>query len=120
MSHRGKVTFLREARTAGYRVYLYWVVTEDAQVNVDRVAQRVQEGGHDVPTDKIRRRYSDALALLRAAMETSDRAYLFDNSTSEGPRLVAEWKHPGPDPVLHCASPGPAWLFFAKSPVDAD
>lgn len=114
MSHPGKVAFLHQARAAGYRVYLYWVVTEDAEVNVDRVAQRVREGGHAVPPDKIRRRYVDALELLRPAMETSDRAYLFDNSSAGGPQLVAEWEHPGPTMKLHCSAPGPVWLEYAE------
>lgn len=114
MSHENKVAFLNEALSCGYRVYLYWVVTEDAEVNVERVAQRVREGGHDVPPDKIRRRYGDALKLLRPAMEASHRAYLFDNSTALGPELVAEWERPGPHPTLRCSPPGPAWLSFAR------
>lgn len=35
-----------------YRIYLYFVATQDAAINIARVAQRVQPGGHDVPQDK--------------------------------------------------------------------
>lgn len=114
MSHPSKIRFLERARSRGYRVYLYWIVTEDSEVNVQRVAQRVREGGHDVPAAKIRSRYDEALGLLRSALETSDRAYLFDNSGAQGPVLVAEWEAPGPDVTLKIASPTPGWLAFAR------
>jgi len=51
---------------------------------VARVRQRVQEGGHDVPEDKILERYGRSLDLLSSAVRASDRAYIFD---STGPTL---------------------------------
>ena len=88
MSHPSKVNFLKRAHDCGFRVYLYFVSTGDPLVNVARVRQRVQEGGHDVPKDKILERYGRSLDLLSSAVLASDRAYIFD-STGPSLQLVA-------------------------------
>lgn len=89
MSSPDKVLFLNEARQEGFRTYLYFVATEDPQINMARVALRVSQGGHAVPADKIVQRYSRSIALLDAACNASNRAYVFDNS-GDAHRLIAE------------------------------
>lgn len=84
MSHPSKVEFLEKARVAGYRTYLYYVATEDPEINIGRVAYRVTQKGHDVPKDKIVSRYTRSLELLLSAIKVSSRAYLFDNSGAPG------------------------------------
>lgn len=92
MSSRDKVTLLRKARERGYRTYLYYVATEDAQINVSRVRSRVLQGGHDVPDDKIVSRYDRSLDLLPEAIYYSNRAYVFDNSGENVDRVwIAEF-----------------------------
>lgn len=80
MSSRDKVDLLRVAQEAGYRTYLYFVATEDPSINIARVKNRVADGGHDVPEDKIVTRYGRSLGLLREAIRYANRAYLFDTS----------------------------------------
>lgn len=87
MSHPSKIEFLNKAKEKGYRTYLYYIATEDAEINVSRVANRVKNGGHPVPESKIRSRYTRSLDLLYSAIKASDRAYLFDNS-SDGSNQV--------------------------------
>jgi predicted ABC-type ATPase len=53
MSGPDKVDFLRLAQDGGYRTYLYYVATEDPDINISRVRHRVKMGGHDVPEDKM-------------------------------------------------------------------
>lgn len=92
MSDVSKVDFLRAARHAGYRVYLYYVATVDPEINVTRVAYRARNKGHDVPTAKIIPRYWRSLGLLSEAILVSDRAYIFDNSEDgkKGASLISE------------------------------
>ena len=90
MSHESKLDFMPEAREKGFRVYLYFVSTSSPEINVGRVATRVQEGGHGVAEEKIRSRYVRSLANLHKAILLSDRAYIFDNSESKY-RWVAEY-----------------------------
>ncbi|MFI3259334.1 MAG: AAA family ATPase [Rikenellaceae bacterium] len=80
MSHRSKLDYVKLAKSKGYRVYLYFVSTEDPQINISRVAYRVKSGGHNVPTNKIVERYKKSLDNLYDALILSDRAYVFDNS----------------------------------------
>ncbi|WP_437884572.1 zeta toxin family protein [Pseudomonas sp. LRF_L74] len=89
MSDRSKIEFIRRAKALGYRTYLYFVATEDPAINVNRVAIRVSEGGHDVAPEKIRERYERCLKLLPEAIQVSSRAYIFDNS-GEKAELQAE------------------------------
>lgn len=80
MSSPDKVAFLRKAQQFGYRTYLYYVATEDPDINISRVRYRVKMGGHPVPENKILIRYFRSLDLLREAIRYSNRAYIFDNS----------------------------------------
>lgn len=90
MSHESKVRFLEEARSRGCRTSVYWVTTAAPIINVSRVFERVQQGGHDVATDKITFRYHAAHRLLPRALHSAHRGYLFDNSETAH-RLVAAW-----------------------------
>jgi predicted ABC-type ATPase len=89
MSHISKVEIMKEARARGYRTYLYFVSTENPDINIDRVAIRVQEGGHPVDPPTVRARYQRSLNLLSEAVFASDRAYIFDNS-GDSAVLLAE------------------------------
>lgn len=80
MSSPDKVRLLDKAQSLGYRTYLYYVATEDPEINVSRVRNRVLNGGHDVPEDKIRSRYDRSLDLLLDAIKRTNRAYIWDNS----------------------------------------
>jgi predicted ABC-type ATPase len=89
MSHTSKIKEIRQARMKGYRTYPYFVCIDDPTVNVKRVEDRVNKGGHKVDTAKIIARYPDTLKNLYPAIKNVDRAYLFDNSGKQ-PFLIAE------------------------------
>jgi predicted ABC-type ATPase len=79
MSHPNKVKLLEQAQRAGYRTYLYFIATDDPEINISRVRNRVKLGGHFVPEDRITPCYHRSLDLLMAIRHAS-RAYVFDNS----------------------------------------
>ena len=81
MSSPDKIELLKLAKKLGYKVYLYFVSTNDPLINISRVNNRVKQGGHDVPKDKIISRYYRTLENLKEAVKYTDRAYIFDNST---------------------------------------
>jgi predicted ABC-type ATPase/L-rhamnose mutarotase len=82
MSHPSKLAILETAKQAGFETRLIFVSTDNPLINVERVKQRVIEGGHDVPEDKIVSRYHRALSLLPKAAEIADRTFVFDHSVS--------------------------------------
>lgn len=81
MSSPDKVWLLEKAQELGYRTYLYYIATDDPEINISRVRTRVRQGGHAVPEDKIVSRYQRSLGLLMEAIRHTHRAYIFDNST---------------------------------------
>lgn len=83
MSFPDKIELLRKAQSRGYRTYLYFVATENPEINISRVRYRVSRGGHSVPEDKITTRYHRSLDLLMEAVQSTHRAYIFDNSAHE-------------------------------------
>lgn len=114
MSHPGKVELLKDAQARGYRTYLYFIATEDPEINVSRVRNRVSTGGHSVPEDRIRSRYERSLALLSEAIRYSNRAYVFDNSRENFER---EWIAEITDGRIETkVDPMPAW--FVRSVWD--
>lgn len=88
-SHPSKIHLVDDALTAGYFIALHvLMVPED--LAVARVAYRIDRGGHSVPINKIRERYQRLWANVVRAAEKGNSATLWDNSTLDGPILVAE------------------------------
>ncbi len=83
MSSRDKIKFLQKAQANGYKVYLYFITTQDPIINISRVDNRVKQGGHSVPKDKIVSRYYRSMELLSEAIKFTSRAYIFDNSSQD-------------------------------------
>jgi predicted ABC-type ATPase len=73
-------TFLKNAKADGYEITLHFVSTESVDINIERVAKRVHDGGHDVPKDKIIERYDKCGLILPSLIEFVDTAYIYDNS----------------------------------------
>ena len=107
LSSPEKLELMRRAHRLGYRVYLYFIATKDPEINISRVHSRHERGGHDVPVERIRERYERCLRQLPEAIRLSDRAFVFDNSTS-GHIRIAEVTD-GHDLVLTSATV-PAWF----------
>ena len=80
LSSDGKVDFLRRAKEEGYFIRMFFICTETPAINAARIANRVMEGGHDVPIQKIISRYLKAITNATKAATFVDRAYFYDNS----------------------------------------
>ena len=71
---------LQLAKSEGYFTRAIYVLTADPNINIARVSSRVSTGGHDVPEDKIKSRYTKALALVPQLVEISDIVHIYDNT----------------------------------------
>ena len=95
-SHPSKNELVDQASHLGYLVHLY-VVMVPVDTTVNRVAERVRRGGHDVPEQKVRERYDRLWQLIARAAARADRTHFFDNSRAATPfRLVAVFEHGHP------------------------
>ena len=79
---------IQRAKEAGYYIRVFFILTADSSINVRRVADRVKKGGHDVPEDKIRSRYTKSLDNLKALYKIADDLWVYDNSGDE-PHMIA-------------------------------
>ncbi|MDB5891589.1 MAG: zeta toxin family protein [Polaromonas sp.] len=77
-SHPSKLLLIEDAQRSGFAVVLLIVCLDDARRLLQRVAQRVQEGGHAVPANRILARYPRTLDNLAKAVRVADMALLFD------------------------------------------
>jgi predicted ABC-type ATPase len=89
MSHPSKIDFIQTAKKNGYKTYLYFICIDDPEINISRVKNRVDKGGHPVSATKIERRYFETLSQLMAAIESCDTTFLFDNS-GKGLKIIAK------------------------------
>jgi predicted ABC-type ATPase len=112
MSHPSKVKLLEQAQQLGYRTYLYFIATDDPEINISRVKARVQRGGHPVPENKIAKRYFASLDLLIQAIRHSNRTYVFDNSGEGQERTWLAEITDGKELVMRTAQM-PAWFKHA-------
>jgi predicted ABC-type ATPase len=89
LSGKNYLRMMLEARRIGFEVVLVYIGTENVELNLARIRNRVLTGGHDVPEADVRRRYQRSFENLPLAAKRADHTVLFDNSTEDGYRLVA-------------------------------
>ncbi|MDO5088100.1 MAG: AAA family ATPase [Comamonadaceae bacterium] len=92
LSSRSFAPFLKRLKASGYRIAIYYFSLANAQLAVRRVRLRVSLGGHAVPAEVVRRRFTrsrENFFTLYAPI-AHDWA-LFDNSESGEARSVAEY-----------------------------
>lgn len=91
LSGKWPLKLMTDARAAGYRVELVYICLDSPQRSIERVAFRVRDGGHDIPTEAILRRYPRSLANLRPASRLADEFAVIDNS-ARTPRWTMKFK----------------------------
>jgi predicted ABC-type ATPase len=102
-SGRAYIPLLRRCKIAGWRVALVYLWLPSPQLALERVARRVQAGGHHVPDDVVVRRYWAGLINMRYLyLPLADVASIFDNSDL-ALTLIAE-RTPERSFVIHDAS----------------
>ncbi|MFT4530715.1 MAG: putative ABC-type ATPase [Thalassolituus oleivorans] len=84
-SHVSKIDFIATAKATGYQVILVFIHIDNTDLNQVRVAQRVLDGGHNVPADKILSRIPRTLDNVKAAIPLCDEVHVLDNSRLDDP-----------------------------------
>lgn len=84
-SHPSKIDFLATAKAMGYEIILVYIHLTSPELNEARVQQRVSEGGHNVPAEKIHARLPRTIRHIAAVLPLVDQARLLDNSCHDDP-----------------------------------
>ena len=107
-SHPSKLQLIEEAIQADFSVVVYHVNVRTPELSVARVEERVKEGGHDVPEEKIRARYTRNQALIKQAVLRADIGFVYDNSgLNQLPQLCLVFKH---GKIVFTEESLPAWV----------
>lgn len=90
LATRSYVQLVKRAQCIGYKVHLLFFCLESPEQAIQRVAQRVEQGGHGIPEDVIRRRFTKGLSnLVHLYLPICDSMLVFDNTKGE-PQIIAE------------------------------
>lgn len=90
LATRSYVPLVKEARQVGYNVTLLFIWLDSPQTAIQRVADRVAEGGHNIPEDVIVRRYYRGIFnLINLYMPICD-SWIVVNNKSVVPELIAK------------------------------
>ena len=81
---------IRQWRELGYHVSLYFLALPSAETAIARVAERVRQGGHDIPEAVIRRRFAAGLRNLENAYKSEVDTWAKYDNVGERPTLL-EW-----------------------------
>lgn len=82
-------TKIASAQKKGYNVILLFFWLEDVDLAIERVKTRVQEGGHNIETDVIKRRYTSGITnLFDIYLPIVNEAMVFDNTNARA-ELIA-------------------------------
>ena len=74
---------IKQAHASGYFISLIYFWLKSPQMAESRVKQRVKEGGHNIPTETIYKRYWTGLQyLFDLYLPVVDQWMIFDNSQS--------------------------------------
>ena len=87
LSGRGYARLIKEWKSEGYFITLFFLELPDEELAVKRVADRVAQGGHNIPEEVIRRRFLAGLYNFHSLYKS----------------LVDEWRHfnnAGDEPIL--------------------
>jgi predicted ABC-type ATPase len=71
-----------KAKSKDYKLSLIYVSVDSVETAIKRVAGRVKRGGHDIPTETIRKRYPESLKNLQEQIHKFDDVELIDNTDS--------------------------------------
>lgn len=69
----------RQAREKGYYIRLYYVGLGSEAESLQRIRNRVQKGGHDIPKEDVRRRFAHRCKDVLRVLPFCDEAVFFDN-----------------------------------------
>jgi predicted ABC-type ATPase len=93
LASRSFAPWLHKLKSSGYQFHLIFLWLPSEEIALERVAERVRLGGHNVPATTVRRRFRAGLRnFFDLYQRLADRWRVVDNSRVGDPRLVAAGK----------------------------
>lgn len=91
LSGRTHLALVRELEQRGYAAHLFFLWHPSAELALARIRGRVLEGGHDIPSPVVRRRFERSMSNFFHHRSAVQSWILFDNS-GQTPKVIAEMR----------------------------
>ncbi|MCF2945460.1 zeta toxin family protein [Paenibacillus tarimensis] len=101
------VRLMYDAKAKGFEITMFYVGLGDYHLNIERVAARVRNGGHHIPTEDIIRRHETSIRNLISNLHLIDHLIVIDNSSTEGSRVLQMNR----GSIVHRADTIPSWAI---------
>lgn len=92
LASKSFVSLCNSAKGKGYQICLTFFWLDSEELAIERVKQRVMEGGHHIPSDTIIRRYSSGLKNFFTLYKQVVDYWLFIDNSRTMQELIAEGK----------------------------
>lgn len=104
----------RRVKALGYQVRLFYVALDSASESLDRIANRVRKGGHNILEDDVERRFKERWIAVARILPYCDEAEFYDNDN--GFVMVAEYRN---GEVRTVGERKPKWLAELQAYLQA-
>ena len=95
LAGKAYVNLIKEAKSKGYSVHIFFLWIPSLQLAKERIKQRVKQGGHHVSDEDVKRRLERSLKnFFDLYMPLADAWDIFDNSAAK-PTLIVKFNEKG-------------------------
>jgi predicted ABC-type ATPase len=113
LASRTFAPWLRELGPAGYEIHRIFLWLSSPELAIERVADRVRNGGHHILDDVMRRRYAAGIRNLFDLYQPVTTSWVLYNSSGPRPTLVAEGLESQPERVYD----GDVWATVRRQGI---
>lgn len=104
---------IAKAKNANYDIHLFYVGLSSAEESIKRIKNRVEKGGHNIPTEDVIRRYNNRFDDLIRILPYCDEVKFYDNENRFD--NVAEYRN---GEIIYKSDYKPEWLTALQEQLD--
>ena len=105
LSGRHIIKVIEQCKANGYTVNMIYIGLDSPEESINRIANRVKHGGHDIPEEIVRRRYANICKALSDVLPLCDTAEFYDNEN--GPEKIATYSN---NVITQLVDEYPLWM----------
>ncbi|WP_312692243.1 zeta toxin family protein [Caproiciproducens sp.] len=106
---------IKKAKDLDYAIHLFYVGLSSVEESLKRIKNRVEKGGHDIPTDDVIRRYDNRFETLIKILPYCDEVKFYDNENRFD--NVAEYRN---GEIIYKSDYKPDWLIGLQEQLDEE
>ncbi|MFC6038925.1 zeta toxin family protein [Paenisporosarcina macmurdoensis] len=88
LAGKNAINQMNQAKENGYEIIMFFLGLKEVSKNIERVALRVKNGGHHIPTEDILRRHTKSRDNLLQNLDLIDNLLVVDNSNLDGELIL--------------------------------